>query len=239
MAEKDKQVHPMEVTRVKANTDVESAGVQSEELRLKKRMKILAYVTAFVVFITAVILTFALTVMHVKNPKFRLASIEVENINFSSSSIHPSFSMRFDAGLAIKNMNFGNYKYENSTITSAYRGTKVGEALVSEGRANTRSTKEIELSVDVTLRNVSSNSILASDINTGILTLTSHGRLHGEVHLLKVFKKKKSPQMKCTININLVNKNIQDRTIRNWILQEGFVSFHIIFYTITTYLYTS
>ncbi|KAJ9679599.1 hypothetical protein PVL29_021504 [Vitis rotundifolia] len=178
MAEKDKQVHPMEATRVKANTDVESAGVQSEELRLKKRMKILAFVTAFAVFMTAVILTFALTVMHVKNPKFR---------------------MRFDAGLAIKNMNFGNYKYENSTITLAYRGTKVGEAL-------------IELAVDVTLRNVSSNSILASDINTRILTLTSHGRQHGEVHLLKVFKKKKSPPMNCTININLVNKNIQDRT---------------------------
>ena len=213
MAEKDKQVHPMEVTRVKANTDVESAGVQSEELRLKKRMKILAYVTAFAVFILdAVILTFALTVMHVKNPKFRLASIEVENINFSSSSIYPSFSMRFDAGLAIKNMNFGNYKYEDSTITLAYRGTKVGEALVSEGRANTRSTEEIELAVDVTLRNVSSNTIMASDINTRILTLTSHGRQHGEVHLLKVFKKKKSPQMNCTININLVNKNIQDRT---------------------------
>ncbi|KAL6320776.1 hypothetical protein AAG906_008776 [Vitis piasezkii] len=141
---------------------------------------------------TVVILTFALTVMHVKIPKFQLASIEVENINFSSSSIYPSFSMRFDAGLAIKNMNFGN-----STITLAYRGTKVGEALVSEGRANTRSTEEIELAVDVTLRNVSSNTILTSDI---------------EVHLLKVFKKKKSPQMNCTININLVNKNIQDRT---------------------------
>ena len=168
--------------------------------------------TAFAVFMTVVILTFALTVMHVKIPKFRLASIEVENINFSSSSIYPSFSMRFDAGLAIKNMNFGNYKYEDSTITLAYRGTKVGEALVSEGRANTRSTEEIELAVDVTLRNVSSNTIMASDINTRILTLTSHGRQHGEVHLLKVFKKKKSPQMNCTININLVNKNIQDRT---------------------------
>ncbi|KAJ9679605.1 hypothetical protein PVL29_021510 [Vitis rotundifolia] len=211
MAEKDQQVHPMEPTTAEPKTDVESASGQSEELRRRKKgMKCLAYVAAFAIFLTAIILAFAVTVMHIKNPKFSLHSIDVEDLSFSPSTTPPSFSMRLDAELAVKNTNFGHYKYENSTITLAYRGTKVGEALISKGRARARSTKEIEVTVNVTPSNVSSNSNLASDLNSGILTLTSHGELSGKVHLMEVFKKKKAPQMNCNINIDLVKKEIQD-----------------------------
>ncbi|RVW68115.1 Late embryogenesis abundant protein [Vitis vinifera] len=211
IAEKDQQVHPMEPTTAEPKTDVGSASVQSEELRRRKKgMKCLAYVAAFAIFLTAIILALAVTVMNIKNPKFRLHSIDVEDLSFSPSTTPPSFSMRLDAELAVKNTNFGHYKYENSTITLAYRGTKVGEALISKGRARARSTKEIEVTVDVTSSNASSNSNLASDLNSGILTLTSHGELSGKVHLIEVIKKKKAPQMNCNINIDMVKKEIQD-----------------------------
>ncbi|RVW94554.1 Late embryogenesis abundant protein [Vitis vinifera] len=201
----------MEPTTAEPKTDVGSASVQSEELRRRKKgMKCLAYVAAFAIFLTAIILALAVTVMNIKNPKFRLHSIDVEDLSFSPSTTPPSFSMRLDAELAVKNTNFGHYKYENSTITLAYRGTKVGEALISKGRARARSTKEIEVTVDVTSSNASINSNLASDLNSGILTLTSHGELSGKVHLMEVIKKKKAPQMNCNINIDLVKKEIQD-----------------------------
>ena len=202
----------MEPTEAQPKADVESASTPSEELRRRKnkRMKCLGCVAVLAILLTAIILSFALTVMHVKNPKFRLSSIKVEDLSFSPSATSPSFNLKLDAELAIKNTNFGHYNYENSNITLAYRGTKVGEALISKGRANARSTKEIEVTVDVNSSNVSSDSNLVGDLDSGILSLTSYGDLSGKVHLLEVFKKKKSPQMNCTINIDLVNKEIQD-----------------------------
>ncbi|KAJ9679604.1 hypothetical protein PVL29_021509 [Vitis rotundifolia] len=173
---------PINIAQQKS--DVESATMHSEELRPKKSMKCLAYVAAFAVFLTG--------------------------ITLNSSTASPSFSMRFDAAVAVKNTNFGQFKFDNSTIKLAYKGTNVGEAIIAKAQARARSTKRIEILVGVSSNNVSSNSALASDINSGILTLTSHGRLDGKVHLLKMFKTKKPPEMNCTININLVDKVIQD-----------------------------
>ncbi|KAJ9679602.1 hypothetical protein PVL29_021507 [Vitis rotundifolia] len=210
MAEKDQQVFPMEPTNAQVNTDEESARVHSEVLRHKKRMRRLGCVAAFTVLLTAIILAFALTVMHIKNPKFLFRSIEIEDLSIRSSTTTPSFSMRFDAELTVKNQNFGPFKYDKTAIPMSYGGTKVGEAFISNGEAKARSTKVIKVTVDVTSNNVSSNSNLASDINSGFLTLTGKGKLNGKVHLMKVFKKKKSPQMNCTIKINLENKVIQE-----------------------------
>ena len=204
MAEKE----PSNIAQQKS--DVESTTIYSEELRPKKSMKCLAYVAAFAVFLTVIIILFSLTIMRVRDPKHRLSSIGVEGITFNSSTASPSFSMRFDAAVAVKNTNFGQFKFDNSTIKLAYKGTNVGEAIIAKAQARARSTKRIEVLVGVSSNNVSSNSALASDINTGILTLTSHVRLDGKVHLLKIFKTKKSPEMNCTININLVDKVIQD-----------------------------
>lgn len=212
MADNDQQVHPMQPTKAEqAVADPESAAAPSEKPHLRKKsMKRLAYVTTLVIILTAVILAFALTIMHVKNPKFRLHSIEVESLSFTPSATSPSFSMRLDAELAIKNTNFGHYEYESSTVTLAYRGANVGEAVFFEGRAGARSTKEIEVNLAVSSSNVSSDSNLASDLNSGTLTLTSHGKLSGEVHLLELFKKRKAPEMNCTIKIDLVNEEILD-----------------------------
>lgn len=212
MAEKDQQVHPTEQREAEQpKTDVETASGRSDELRRrKKRMKCLVYVTVFAILVTAIILAFALTVMHVKNPKFRFRSVEVDDVSFSSATAAPSFSLRLETVVAIKNTNFGHYHYGKSDIILAYRGTKVGEAAISGGRAGARSTGEIELNVDVSSRNVSSDSNLAGDLSSGILSLTSYGDLSGKVHLLELFKKTKSQQMNCTINIDLVNEEIRD-----------------------------
>lgn len=92
----------------------------------------------------------------------------------------------------------------------AYEGFKVGEAFIPDGEAKARSTKGIEVTLDVASNNVSSHSNLARDIKSGFLSLTGYGRLDGEVHLMKVFKKKKSPQMNCTVEIDLETRVIQE-----------------------------
>ncbi|XVE58450.1 hypothetical protein DITRI_Ditri04bG0170300 [Diplodiscus trichospermus] len=190
--------------------DMESAAELSKELKRKKRMKLLAYAAAFAIFQTIVVLVFSLTVMRIKNPKFRVGSITVEDLTYTSVPNSPSFNMKFNAQVAVKNTNFGHFKFENTTISFDYGGIQVGEAFVAKGRAKARSTKKMNVTVELKSNNIPSNSNLGSDISSGILTLTSNSKLKGKVHLMKLIKKKKSAQMNCSITVNLGSRAIQD-----------------------------
>ncbi|XVF09966.1 hypothetical protein REPUB_Repub07fG0143100 [Reevesia pubescens] len=190
--------------------DMESAAELSKELKRKKRMKLFAYAASFAIFQTIVILVFSLTVMRIKNPKFRVRSITFEDLTYTSTPNSPSFNMKFNAEVTVKNTNFGHLKFENTTISFDYGGVQVGEAFLEKGRAKARSTKKMNVTVDFNSNNLLPNSNLGSDISSGILTLTSHSKLSGKVHLMKLIKKKKSAQMNCIIIVNLVSRAIQD-----------------------------
>ncbi|XVE64303.1 hypothetical protein DITRI_Ditri07aG0090200 [Diplodiscus trichospermus] len=190
--------------------DMESAAQLSKELKRKKRMKLLAYAAAFVIFQTIVILVFSLTVMRIKNPKFRVRSMTVEDLNHTSAPNPPSFNVKFNAEVTVKNTNFGHFKFDNTTISFDYGGVQVGEAFVAKGRAKARSTKKMNVTVELNSNNILDISNLESDISSGFLTLTSYSKLSGKVHLMKLIKKKKSAQMGCTMTVNLVSRAIQD-----------------------------
>ncbi|KAK9292205.1 hypothetical protein L1049_020167 [Liquidambar formosana] len=201
MAENNReQFYPLAPANGQARGDPESPTVQPKELRRKKRIKCAAYIAAFAVFQTIIIVAFSLTVMRIKNPKFRVRSLTIEtptagNVNSSSTS------MRFHAEVIVKNTNFGHYKFENSTITFSYLGNPVGKADVLKGRSKARSTKKMNVTVDVTY---------SVPKDSRILVLKSQSKLSGKVHLMKVIKKKKSTEMDCTVNVNLETYKVDD-----------------------------
>ncbi|KAK4422561.1 Late embryogenesis abundant protein [Sesamum alatum] len=166
--------------------------------------KCLAYVAAFVVFQTAIILVFALTVMKVKSPKVRFNAMAVESFS-SNNNNSTSINMRLLAQVTIKNTNFGHFKYQNSTLSILYNGIQVGEAIIPRGRASARKTKKFNISVDV-----SSEGLSGNDMNSGVLRLSSRGKVSGKVHLMKVIKRNKSGEMKCDWNINLATRQVED-----------------------------
>ncbi|XVF53510.1 hypothetical protein PTKIN_Ptkin05aG0105000 [Pterospermum kingtungense] len=183
----------------------------SKDLKRKKRMKLLAYAAAFAIFQTIVILVFSLTVMRIKNPKFRVRSIAVEKLTYISDPNTPSFNLKFNAEVAVKNTNFGHFKFDNTTISFDYGGVQVGEAFVAKGRVKARSTKKMNIvTVELNSNQALGNSNLGNDISSGLLTLTSRSTLSGKVQLMKLIKKKKSAHMSCTITVDLVNTAIQD-----------------------------
>ncbi|XP_059625445.1 late embryogenesis abundant protein At1g64065-like [Cornus florida] len=203
MAEKEqKQAYPLAPANGYGRSDEEGASALAKEVRRKQRMKCFAYVVAFAVFQTGVILIFALTVMKVKTPKFRVRSATFETFSVTTSS----FDMRMNAELGVKNTNFGHYKYDNSTIAFFYRGEQVGSAFVSKARAKARSTKKLNVTVGLS----STNSALGNDFSSGILPLSSTSRLTGKVELMKVMKKKKATNMNCTMEINIATKQLQN-----------------------------
>ncbi|GLT90830.1 hypothetical protein SLE2022_087470 [Rubroshorea leprosula] len=172
----------------------------------RSNKKCLLYVAAFVVFQTAIILVFALTVMRVKSPKLRFGTATVGN--FSTAANLPSFDLA--AQVTVKNTNFGHFKYENSTLMILYGGFPVGEVAVLEGRTRAKQTKKFDVVVAVSSSRLSSNPNFQNDINTGVLRLSSEGKLSGKVELMKVIKRKKSAEMSCTMGINLATRVVQD-----------------------------
>ncbi|KAM3381910.1 hypothetical protein CQW23_07688 [Capsicum baccatum] len=186
----------------------ESANpIQSKELR---RKKFLVYVALFTMFQIAVILFFSLYVMKVRTPKFRVLSAKFDHLETRNVG-NASFNITMNVELAVKNANFGPYKYKNSTIYFYYNGVSIGEAFISQGKAGFKSSKKFNVIV-----NLSSNDVLAkdlklrTDLSSGTLILTSKSKLDGKVKLLFVIKKKKSTEMDCTITVGLTGKVVRD-----------------------------
>ncbi|XP_010261403.1 PREDICTED: late embryogenesis abundant protein At1g64065 [Nelumbo nucifera] len=206
MAEKD-QTNPLAPAVGPAKSDEESASLRSkEELRHKRNIKCFVYILAFAVFQTIIILVFALTVLKIKTPSVRMTSVTVENLSFSNNA---SFTMKLIGEVAVKNKNFGHFKFDNSTVTVSYQGTTVGQALVPKARAKARKTTRMNVTMEVNSEQLSGNSNLRNDIDSGTLILDSYAKLSGKVHLMKVMKKRKTAEMNCTITLNFGSKSIQ------------------------------
>ncbi|KAL2527364.1 Late [Abeliophyllum distichum] len=173
------------------------------------RRKCLPYIIAGIILQTLIILVFVLTFMRIRNPKVRLGAVTVKNINANSSG-SPSFSMKLAAQVTIKNTNFGHYKFPDSPITIFYKGTLVGESDIPTSRAKAKSTKKINITISVDSNKVSSSSSLGTDINSGKITLSSQATLYGKIHLFKVFKKKKTAKMDCTMDVNIKESTIEN-----------------------------
>ncbi|XP_057470064.1 uncharacterized protein LOC130759025 [Actinidia eriantha] len=209
MAEREQRAgYPLAPANGYARSDEETGRSLSDEERRQKRKKWALYIIAFIIFQTGVIVFFSMTVMKFRTPKFRVRPAT----SFDTFDVQPSsFNLRMNTQLGIKNTNFGPYKYGNSTIYFSYKGTQVGSAMISKSKANFRRTKKVNVAVDlITPTNLANNSELASDISSGILPLTSTSRLTGKIEIMFIFKKKRSVNMNCTMDLNISAKQLQN-----------------------------
>ncbi|CAB4279996.1 unnamed protein product [Prunus armeniaca] len=174
-----------------------------------KNRKCLAYVAIFIVFQAIVIAVFALTVMKIKGPKVRFSSAVAENFS-STDSNSSSLSFTLLTRFAVKNTNFGHFKYQDSNVTILYAGQAIGTADIPRGRAKARSTRRTDVTISINTDKLTGTTNLASDMNSGLVPLTSEATLKGKVHLMKVIKKNKSGKMSCTMSVNLANRAVQD-----------------------------
>lgn len=184
--------------------------VYSNEMKGEgKNRKCLAYVAIFIVFQAIVITVFALTVMKIKGPKVRFSSAVAENFS-STDSNSSSLSFTLVTRFAVKNTNFGHFKYQDSNVTILYAGQAIGTADIPRGRAKARSTRRTDVTISINTDKLTGTTNLASDMNSGLVPLTSEATLKGKVQLMKVIKKNKSGKMSCTMSVNLANRAVQD-----------------------------
>ncbi|GMJ06493.1 hypothetical protein like AT2G46150 [Hibiscus trionum] len=188
------------------------APANSKDQKKRNRTKCLLYILLFAVFQTGVLLVFGLIVMRTKNPKFRVRAGSFVDAAFNvGTEASPSFDIRMNTQFTVKNTNFGDFKYGVGSVTFAYRGTTVGEATIERSRVGIRSTKKVDIVVELSSSSLSLNTTnreLGSDINSGVLPLTSYSKLEGKIHLMKVIKRKKSAQMNCTMEIDIHSRKM-------------------------------
>ncbi|PIN21669.1 hypothetical protein CDL12_05627 [Handroanthus impetiginosus] len=133
MADKAKvqqSTHPLASPNTSPRSDTEATatacdGAARDHRKKTNRKKCLLYIPLFLLFQTGIILLLTLTVLKIKTPKFRIHSATLHN-------------------LAVKNTNFGRFKFENSYVNLFYRGMEVGRVLIPKGQSNWRSTKKFE-----------------------------------------------------------------------------------------------
>ncbi|XP_052185332.1 late embryogenesis abundant protein At1g64065-like [Diospyros lotus] len=193
MAEKQQQAYQPPMSNGYNRADEEAGAAQKEELRRQKRKKWILYIIAFVIFQTAVIALFSMTVMKFRTPKFRIQSATF-NHNFQTSN------SPFNLTIGVKNTNFGPYKFDNTTILFYHQnGALAGSAAVRKSKANFRSTKKLDdVAVDLVMP------------DSGILPLTAKAEMKGKVTIMFMFKKKKSTKLDCSMEVNTNTKALQN-----------------------------
>ncbi|KAH6760548.1 hypothetical protein C2S52_008968 [Perilla frutescens var. hirtella] len=212
MAEKEQQsAHPANgngngYARSGGDTEAAAAALDARELRKKKRTKCFLYVVLFVIFQTGVITLFALTVMKVRTPKFRVSDASVTNFN-AGAPANPSLRATVNALFTVKNTNFGRYKYRNTTVDLFYKEVKVGEVLVPNSRANWRSTRKFNVDVDL---NIVGSPQLGSDLSAGVVPITSRAQMRGRVELMFIMKKNRATNMDCSMDIVIATQTIRN-----------------------------
>ncbi|KAM5572321.1 hypothetical protein ABKV19_012404 [Rosa sericea] len=193
----------------KAGHDEETHPFHADEERKRqKRIKMYKYIGIFIVFQIVVMTVFGLTVMKVKTPKIRLDNIYVQSLTANAAT--PSFDMNFAAQIRVRNTNWGPYKFEAGVVTFMYAGLPVGQVYIPDGKAGMRSTKKIDVMVSVSSASLPGNTMLGTELNNGLLMLTSTARVTGKVELMLIMKKRKSADMMCSMVFNVATKTVQN-----------------------------
>ncbi|GFY83303.1 hypothetical protein Acr_03g0000770 [Actinidia rufa] len=209
MAEREQKAgYPLAPSNGYGRSDEEA--MNSDELRRQKRKKWALYIIAFVIFQTGIIVLFTFTVMKFRTPKFRMRPASSFD-TFDVQTATPLFNLRMNTQYGIKNTNFGPFKYGNTSVHFYYKGTEVGSTTIRKSKANFRSTKKVNVQVNLVMpASLASNSELANDLNAGILPLTSQSRVNGKVEIMFIFKKKRSANLNCTMEVNISTKSLQN-----------------------------
>ncbi|WRX17164.1 Late embryogenesis abundant protein [Theobroma cacao] len=132
----------------------------------------------------------------------------------------------------------GGVTVENLNLNSSSSSPSFSMNLNAQARARARSTKKLNVTVSVSSDKMSRNSALSSDVGSGTINLSSHAKLDGKIHLFKVFKKKKSAEMNCTMEVTTSSKQIQNLIfvyLHTWMTYEshfspfvGFLRFKVV-----------
>ncbi|XP_040988359.1 late embryogenesis abundant protein At1g64065-like [Juglans microcarpa x Juglans regia] len=190
--------------------DLEFAALKREQKsRAARSSKCPVCVLAAIVILSIILLIFALTVLRIRSLDVKLTSVTFKNLRYGVQK-SPSFNATMVLEMTIKNMNFGQFEFENGLAYVKHRGVTVGKKNIGHGFVDARETMKLNLTVDVRSHNKPSDTDLSSDIGSGMLELSSYAKFRGTLRSVKIIEKIKSAELNCTMTLNLASGTSKD-----------------------------
>ncbi|XP_021820827.1 late embryogenesis abundant protein At1g64065-like [Prunus avium] len=109
-------------------------------------MKCYAYIAAFAVFQTLITLAFGLFPMPTETPTVRARSVAIQDY---CASDEPFFNITLVAEVAVRNKNFGHFRFDPSRANVTYGGVIVGNGDITKARASARKTRIMNVTIEV------------------------------------------------------------------------------------------
>nr|XP_043633777.1 late embryogenesis abundant protein At1g64065-like [Erigeron canadensis] len=186
--------------------------IRTDDFNKRRKATWASYIIGGIIFLIFIILVFLYAILRVRSIKIHLQSVNIKDL-VTNNRLSPaaSFSMLLKAQVTIKNSNFGHYKFENSTLVLAYRGTHVGEAGIGKGLVKARSMKRINI-----VAKVSSSSWKRDDVSSDYrassqkIKLAASAQVTGKVHVLKIIRRKKIAKMNCIMELDTKTQTIDN-----------------------------
>ncbi|KAL6565973.1 hypothetical protein OROHE_005028 [Orobanche hederae] len=219
MAETPEQVRPLAPAADRPTISDDEAPTTTttaaESRRRKRWKKCCAFSAALLLLQAIAVVIIIFTVFRVKDPIIRMKGVTFERLDLISgdSLPRPGSNITLNVDVSVKNPNFGSFMYQNTTTAIYYRGAVISEAHGPPGRARARRTMRMNLKVDVMMDRVLSQLDLVSDINSGLLTVSTYTAVGGRVKIWMI-KKHVTVRMNCSMVVNITNQAIQKQECR-------------------------
>ncbi|KAK8486776.1 hypothetical protein V6N13_073574 [Hibiscus sabdariffa] len=207
------QATPLAPVQDYPRSDAELGGNMKPKAsrREEKSSKFLVYVLLIMVIQGTLLLVFGSIFLRPRTPGFELgSSVRVRNLMYTTNSLSPSFNFTLVTSVAVKNTNFGVFRFDNTTGTVWCGPVIVGEFKIPTGRAPARTTERLDVSVDVSSLRVLNTTSLSSNISYGLLELSSHVRLSGKLNIMNIMKRRRHPQLNCFMKLNFTGASVHD-----------------------------
>lgn len=194
--QKYQQSYPLAPSNFMPRSDAESlANFQANNIKRKNKIRNILF---FTLFVTGIVLLFSLIFVRIKSPQIWLENIRVTNDSDGNN-------INFAAQIFVRNSNYWRYEFDSTLGTITSGGETIGQFIIPNAEVRRRSTKKHYINANIiTLARQGVNN------TNGILPVTSQAMLRGKLQIFRVFRRKKSADLSCTMNINLTISAIQD-----------------------------
>ncbi|KAJ1407199.1 Late embryogenesis abundant protein [Sesbania bispinosa] len=174
-------------------------------------------VTGLVIAILLLIVILALTVFKPQHPISRVSSIKLQDMDMSFDifSMRVKLNVTLHVDVSVENTNMFGFKYSDSSAKLNYRGKKVGEAPIPNGKISSGEIKLLKVTLTVMADRLFSNSQFPSDAASGTLPLNTMTRIFGEVNILGFIKVHVDSSSSCDFNLNLSDKTVEDKKCKD------------------------
>ncbi|CAA0830667.1 Late embryogenesis abundant (LEA) hydroxyproline-rich glycoprotein family [Striga hermonthica] len=218
MAETPDQARPLAAVRPASSDDEEAEPTTAVAAKSRRRSRLLlcsATAAGILLILAAVAAALALTVFRIRDPVIRMNGVAVQRADLIAGTAmpRPGSNMTIAADVSVKNPNFASFRYRNTTTAIYYRGVVIGEGRWPPGRARAQRTMRMNITVDVMMDRVLSQPDLASDLASGVVTMSSYTMVGGRVKVLTIGKHV-TVTMNCTMTVNITSRTIMEQRCR-------------------------